>query len=396
MHTTIIIPTYNEADNIEDCISTVKQILIENNLNDSFSFLITDANSSDGTADIVKKLMVNDSRIHLIEEGSKQGIGKAYSNAMKKAFVDLNADAIITFDADLSHDPKVIPQMVALLETGADYVCGTRYRKGGGIPSNWGIHRKFLSIVGNLFIKILYFQAGLSDFTSGFKGFKKNVFEKIVDKISQHKGYTFSISTNIEAYRAGFKIHEVPYKFKDRTRGESKMGPEYLIMGFKFVTLSWISDMMKVRIIRVLLAGGVGAICQLLSYGLIFYPLFEDQNILNLNITSQFIGFSIAPRFLISQLFAIEVGVLSTFLVNNYWTFKDHVLHGTKLVYGFLKNNVGVSIAILIQLWVGQILEYLFGEGIVRHYTYQIIGILVGLIWNFYFYKKIVWKIKSK
>ena len=73
--------------------------------------------------------------------------------------------------------------MVNLLEDGEDYVCGTRYRKGGGIPSNWGIHRKLLSIVGNMFIRVLYFQAGLSDFTSGFKAFKKNVFEKNDKKV---------------------------------------------------------------------------------------------------------------------------------------------------------------------------------------------------------------------
>jgi dolichol-phosphate mannosyltransferase len=394
MKIVVVIPAYNEKENISRTVTTLldsfKQIP-----NHEMSVLVTDANSPDGTADIVRELIKRYPNVHLIVEKAKRGLGAAYSDAMKYAFEVMNADYVITFDADLSHDPKAIPLFVQAFEQKVDYVCGTRYRKGGGIPKNWGWNRKLLSWAGNAFIRSLYFGSGMTDFTSGYKGISKNLFLKIQEKISQHGGYTFAISLNLEPIRLGIKPVEIPYHFIDRTLGKSKMGSEYFKNALIFVIKSRIADFLNSRLGKVFMAGGIGAISQLISYRFLFEPLFDTQNILNLSKNYLIYGFTIHPRFLISQLLAIEVGVFVSFYVNNVWAFGDKKLHGLMFLRRFAKNHLVVSGSILIQVLIAQILAAYFGIEHGLKYVYQIIGILVGLIWNFYFYKKIIWKVKN-
>ena len=392
MKITVIVPTYNESKNIEQCISILKSVLQRTQNISDYKILITDAKSPDGTSDIVKKIASTDSHVDLIIENTKQGLGMAYIQAMQYAFNELKTDAVITFDADMSHDANKIPLMVNKLQNGFSYVIGSRYIKGGGIPEKWGLHRKFLSYFGNLYTRILYFNYGISDFTSGFRALKKDVFDSIQDKIVTHKGYTFSISVNLEALRCGYKVAQIPYVFKDRVKGDSKMESTYMINAFIFVTKSRILDVLQIRFLRVFIVGGIGATSQLITYGLVFFPLIEYMNVLNLPSHVYVYNIDFASRFFVSQWMSIEIGVLITFLINNSWSFRDKKLHGLKLLRGFLKTHFVVMGAILIQLAIAQILEVLFGGGIFKHYIYIIIGILVGLIWNYHFYKKIIWK----
>lgn len=146
---------------------------------------------------------------------------------------------------------------------------------------------------------------------------------------------------------------------------------------------------------KVFMAGGFGATSQLLTYGIIFQPLLIRANILNLSeVFSIFGQFGLYPKFFFAQLFAIEVGVFVSFYINNSWAFSDKKLKGIIFLRRFLKNHLVVSGAILIQLLVGQLLATLFGVSVIKDYIYQIIGILIGLIWNFYFYQKVIWKTK--
>lgn len=394
MKIVVVVPTYNEEGNIDRCIFALLKQFEVCPKNVEYKILVTDANSSDGTAQKVKELQLkNPQSIFLIEEGKKQGLGKAYIDAFTYAFEQLGADAVMTYDADLSHDESKIHLFVEQFLAGKKYVIGTRYKKGGGIPAEWGPHRKFLSSFGNLFVRILYINSNITDFTSGYKLISKEVFESFKSKISTHKGYTFAISTNLEAIRAGYKPVEIAYKFKERTQGKSKMSSEYIFNGLKFVLQKRFEDILKIRFAKVFIAGGVGAFFQLLTYGIIFYPLIEMYNIFSLSRYSQIFGLDYSPRFLISQMFSIEMGVISTFLVNNSWSFSDKKLDGFPLLRGFIKTHAVTMGAIILQLLVGQVMSVLFGDGVLRHYVYQIIGILVGLIWNFYFYKKIIWKV---
>jgi len=394
MKIVVIIPTYNEKENISRTIKTLLNVFHEIP-NHQMHILVTDANSPDRTAGVVRELIKQYPNIHLIVEKEKRGLGAAYSEAMKYAFDVMNAEYIISFDADLSHEPKVIPLFVKAFEEGYLYVCGTRYRKGGGIPENWGWHRKLLSWAGNAFIRLLYFNSGMTDFTSGYKGISKDLFHKISEKIGRHGGYTFAISLNLEPIRLGIKPYEIPYHFIDRTLGKSKMGSEYFKNALIFVIRSRVADFIYSRFGKVFIAGALGAVSQLISYRILFEPLFDTQNILNLPKNYLIYGFTIHPQFLISQLLAIEVGVFVSFYVNNLWAFGDKKLHGLLFLRRFAKNHLVVSGSILIQVLIAQVLAAHFGMEHGLKYVYQIIGILVGLIWNFYFYKKIIWKVKK-
>lgn len=389
----VVIPTYNERDNIKRTINAL-QSTFKSIAKHEMHILVTDANSPDKTSDEVRELIKQNPNVHLLVEKEKLGLGSAYSGAMDYAFSTMKADAVITFDADLSHDPQKIPEFVKAIESGSDFVCGTRYKSGGGVPKEWGFHRKLLSRAGNLYARMLYFGSGITDFTSGYKGFTRNVYDKMRNKVLVHSGYTFALSTNIEPIRDGFSVVEIPYHFVDRIVGQSKMRPEYFFNAFLFVTKIRILDFITSRFGKVFFAGGVGAILQLISYGILFHPYIESLNIFNLPFDWFLFDVKMHPRFLLSQFLSIEIGVATSYLVNNNWAFSDKKRLGMKLLTGFAKNNTVIAGAILIQLVIGQFLAFLFGSGILRNYIYQVIGILVGLFWNFYFYKKVIWKTK--
>jgi dolichol-phosphate mannosyltransferase len=395
MKIVIIIPTYNEKENIENTINTLQKTFQKVPSGAEMHILVTDGNSPDGTGEIVQNISKNSPNVHLTKEVEKSGIGAAYKGAMDKAFREMNADAVITFDADLSHDPEKLPIFVEKLQNGSKYVCGSRYTEGGGIPEEWGLHRKLLSSSGNRFVRILYMGSGCTDFTSGYKAISKEVYEKIGEKVGKHSGYTFAIATNLEAVRAGYKIDEVPYHFKDRTMGKSKMGSEYILNGLIFVVQSRVKDFFNSRFGKVFVAGGLGSVAQFITYGLIFKPLVEVQNIFGLPTDSEIWGFDVHPNALFALLLAIEMGVLTAFCVNNLWAFKDSKLTGFLFWKRFAKNQLVVAGGILIQLGMFQALINLFGRGDILDYVYQILGILVGLFWNFYFYQKIIWKTKN-
>ena len=209
----VIIPTYNEAQNIEKLISKITAL--ELNLN----FLIIDDSSPDGTADIVKNLINNNSDISLIIQSSKSGLGTAYKRGFKWA-IEQGYDKIIQIDADLSHNPKSIPKLIeASMEY--DLVIGSRYIKGINVI-NWPMSRLLLSYFANKYVKLLT-RLRINDSTSGYKCIKTQVLKEIdLDKV-QSQGYSFQIEINFLAFYKGFRLKEIPIVFHDRTVGESKM-----------------------------------------------------------------------------------------------------------------------------------------------------------------------------
>lgn len=395
MKIVVIIPTYNEKENIENTIRTLQENFQKIPSSTDMHILVVDGNSPDGTADVVTMLSKDNPNVHIMREKGKRGLGAAYKDAMDLAFNEMKADAIITFDADLSHDPKVLPQFVEKLNSGSKYVCGSRYMKGGGIPPEWGIHRKIMSFCGNMFVRILYFDSHCTDFTSGYKAITREVYEKIGEKVGRHTGYTVAIASNLETVRAGYEIDEVPYHFVDRQYGKSKIGPEYFMNGLIFVVQSRAKDFMLSQFGKVFVAGGLGSIAQFLSYGLVFRPVVEDINLFKVPYDYFIFGLETHPNALFALLLAIEMGVLTSFTVNNLWAFREHKLDGLLFIRRYIKNQFVVAGGILIQLGIFQVFVNLFGRGFILDYIYQIVGIIFGLFWNFYFYKKIIWKTKS-
>ncbi|MEW6455649.1 MAG: polyprenol monophosphomannose synthase [Acidobacteriota bacterium] len=216
MKALIIIPTYNEAENIENLIKEIFNLKIQDV---ELSVLVVDDNSQDGTSEIVEKLMKENKNIFLIKRERKSGLGSAYIRGFKYA-LEKNFDFAFEMDADFSHKPSYIPDFLNEIKNN-DLVLGSRYIEEGGI-SNWGIIRRFISRVGNIYAKLIL-GIPVNDLTGGFKCFRSSVLRNLeLDRISSD-GYCFQIEVNYLCYRKGFKIKEIPIMFQEREKGKSKI-----------------------------------------------------------------------------------------------------------------------------------------------------------------------------
>src|SRR5690606_8845638 len=168
MKVVVIIPTYNEKENIERMINVLESDVFPKIPKYSLEILVADDNSPDGTADIVKTLAKKWKNITLLM-GEKKGLGAAYAKAMQYAMNKMGAYAVIELDADFQHDPNEVIKLVKAMDDGADYVIGSRYIPGGKIPKEWGLHRKFMSFFGSLFARIMFLRLDIHDMTSGLK-----------------------------------------------------------------------------------------------------------------------------------------------------------------------------------------------------------------------------------
>ena len=213
----VIIPTYNEAENI------AKIITIIDNLDLKLDFLIVDDSSPDGTADIVKK--INKNNINLITQKKKAGLGTAYKKGFEWA-IKHDYQKIIQIDADLSHNPKTIPDLIAESEK-YDMVIGSRYISGINVV-NWPMSRLLLSYFANKYVK-LFTRLKINDSTSGYKCINVQVLKEINLKKVKSQGYSFQIEINFLASVRKFKIKEIPIIFHDRTVGESKMSKKIIL-----------------------------------------------------------------------------------------------------------------------------------------------------------------------
>jgi dolichol-phosphate mannosyltransferase len=224
-HVLVIIPTYNEKKNIEKVLNTVFGLKIDN-----LNVLIIDDNSPDGTAEFVRQYMKNQDSLFLIQRPAKLGLGTAYIAGFKYA-LERNYQYIFEMDADLSHDPKEIPNFLNAIKE-ADLVIGSRYLTGINVI-NWPLLRLFISVMAS---KYTHFITGLPvhDCTSGFKCFNRRILEAIPLEEISSSGYSFQIEMNFKAWKRGFKIKEIPIIFYDRTEGASKMSKK-IIMEAAFV-----------------------------------------------------------------------------------------------------------------------------------------------------------------
>lgn len=211
----IIIPTYNERDNIEKLLELISQT------DPAAHMLIVDDNSPDRTFEVVEALMQSTypGRLFLLKRAGKMGLGTAYIAGFKWALAR-DYDYIFEMDADFSHDPKYLPEFLQAVKT-HDLVLGSRYVPGGGVR-NWGLLRKFISRGGSLYARTIL-GLSLRDLTGGFKCFRREVLEAIDLDSVKSNGYSFQIEMTYRASRKGFRICETPIIFEDRTAGKSKM-----------------------------------------------------------------------------------------------------------------------------------------------------------------------------
>ena len=211
----VIVPTYNERENIARMIDTVLA------QDERIEMLVVDDGSPDGTAEIVEGMMArHPGRVHIHKRPGKMGLGTAYLAGFRIA-IERKYDLVMEMDADFSHDPSHLPQFLKAIE-GADIVLGSRYRDGKVTIVNWPISRLLLSYYANVYARMV---TGLPvwDATGGFKCFRRKVLEAIDLNAVKSNGYAFQIEMSFRAWKKGFRIVEIPITFVDRTEGASKM-----------------------------------------------------------------------------------------------------------------------------------------------------------------------------
>ena len=227
MRVLVIIPTYDEAENIADVVDRVHAAVPDAHV------LVVDDNSPDGTGDLVESMMSADDRLHLLRRPGKAGLGSAYRAGFAWG-AEEGYDVMVEMDADLSHDPAALPSLLARIEDGADLAIGSRYVPGGSIP-DWKWHRQALSRWGNRYAGAVL-ALDVADATAGYRAYRASALAGIDLDSVRADGYGFQIEMAYRVARNGGRIDEVPIAFTDRIRGTSKMSGRIVVEALTLVT----------------------------------------------------------------------------------------------------------------------------------------------------------------
>lgn len=292
----IVLPTYNERDNIRALIPALQEQLRV--LPYVAHILVVDDNSPDGTGNVVRSLMRDRENVHLIS-GEKRGLGAAYIRGMQHALAVLSADIVVEMDADFSHDPADLPRLLQTLDLPADFVIGSRYVRGGSIPNSWSWHRRANSRMGNLVARYVAGLYGVRDCTAGFRAIRSSVLRQIDFSTLRVKGYAFQIALLHRAVGLGARVAEIPVHFVDRKLGQSKLGLRDIV---EFLVNAWWIRLWSARtFIKFCMVGASGVV-------------------VNLGAFSSLLALGTNPY--VASPAAVEVSILWNFFLNNAWTFR--------------------------------------------------------------------------
>jgi dolichol-phosphate mannosyltransferase len=219
----LVLPTYNEAENIEAIVRAALPALAS--ATEDHHILIVDDGSPDGTGDIADRLAEEFPQVEVLHRTAKEGLGRAYLAGFERA-LDSGADLVLEMDSDFSHDPGDLPRLIAAASD-ADLVLGSRYVAGGGV-TDWGLFRRLLSRGGSWYARMVL-RVPVRDLTGGFKCFRSTTLERIDYRRMHADGYGFQIELTYRAIRAGCRVREVPIVFRDRQAGTSKMSPRIAV-----------------------------------------------------------------------------------------------------------------------------------------------------------------------
>jgi dolichol-phosphate mannosyltransferase len=386
----IVIPTYNEADNIGKMIeylNTKTFVDIDKKKEGltadwQMKILVVDGNSPDGTGKVVEKEVKKYSNTFLFTETSKDGIGAAYLKGFKYSMEHLKADFVFEFDGDFQHPPETIPFMLKAMEDDYDYVIGSRKIKGGSNPKGWGFKRIFFSEVGGFVARFLMFFPfknffKVTDPTTGLKVTRVKGFVDQMDMDYSHlltKSFGYKLQLLFETLKMGAKFKEVPLQFHVRNAGESKIEASTAKDIFRVAFLLRWRDEFTQKFIKFGTVGFTGFLVNAVFLNLFSRTLSNPW-----------------PWTL-----SAELSIISNFILNNSWTFKSQKISGqTNVIKKFLQFNASSIGAIIIQSIFGTLAEFLFGPGNKTLYLAVIIVFLV-LPYNWFMYNKFIWKNKKK
>ena len=233
----VVIPTYNEVETVAHVIAAVRL--------HRYRILIVDDGSPDGTADVVEQMGGDDPAIELLRRAEKSGLGRAYGAGFTRV-LERDPEAIVQMDADLSHNPRDIPRLVAALDAGADVAIGSRYVTGGSTP-DWPLVRRLISRGGNVYTR-LALGLGIQDATAGFRAFRPAALAALPFESAEASGYAFQIEMARAAVERGLRVVEVPIEFRDRELGTSKMSSDIVREAMLLVT-AWGAQRLRERIL---------------------------------------------------------------------------------------------------------------------------------------------------
>lgn len=362
----IIIPTFNEALVIEETITQIFEKI--SSLTDvDINVLIFDSQSADGTDAIVSKLQTRYPKLHLLSESKKSGLGSAYHQAMNHALNEMDADIVIEFDADGSHQPHYLLPILETLNQ-SDVVVGSRYIKGGTIPKEWGWHRKFISFMGNKVARF-FLTKKYHDFTSGFRATRRHVLINALTPrfLSNHYAYKLDLFWRLHQQEA--VIVEMPIQFIDRKKGYSKLPANSILDSLRVLLRLRLATAKSY--FNMCLVGCSGALLQFIIYHALrnsMSPFYATQC-------------------------AVIAALLNNFVLNDRFTFrKRRSRNRSKKIAAFGGFFTYSIVMIFLQsCWMSFATAY-WGEGLGQENLLMMIGILGGSFLNYLTYSKLIWR----
>jgi dolichol-phosphate mannosyltransferase len=374
MHVAVIIPTYNEAGAIGALLDDVVRTCADEPAH-QWSVIIVDANSPDGTADIVQDRQAVHPQIHLIVEPEKQGIAMAYLAGISHAHDVLNADVFVEFDGDGQHDPADIVHLIAALDSGYDCAIGSRYIPGGSIPAEWLPHRKLLSRFGSLYARLLL-EVPVHDVTSGLKATRMRALPPgyFAPEILLTRDYAYKIQFLFDAWMHGARITEIPIQFRLREFDTSKSTWRDIIESLRVTALLRWRYLHHWRMPRVLVIGSIGFLVQ----WLIIEQLSLQERL-------------VAPS--TAVLIGAELVILLNFVLNNRFSFHDRTEDSAPLIWRLVRFHVVASGSVAAQ-WLAMWGAEQMTTSVMLLRLAFIASIGLGFIINYAGYYFWVWRAK--
>jgi dolichol-phosphate mannosyltransferase len=354
MEVSVVIPTYNEADNVAPLVDR-----LEDQLGDrEFEIVFVDDDSPDGTADKIEELQEKRDFLRLIRREGKKGIGSAY----KAGFKEADGDYVVQMDADLSHRPEDLKALIAALDNGADTAIGSRYVEGGERKDP--IHRRIFPIIGSYLYR---FGLGspVKDFTSGFKAFRSEVVDNLDPELPE--GFCFQAATLVDIIEKDYEIVEVPIEFQERNSGEPKYDQMDLVKNTWFFSKKFLEKWQEV-----IKFGVVGASGVFVNMGLL-YALTEYFNLF----------------YLVSAAFAVEASIVWNYVWHEVWTFREK---GESSLVRFLERLGKFNLVSLVGLALNLVILYILTDYADIHYMVSnLIAIFAVFGWNYFGNVKWTW-----
>lgn len=367
----IVMPAWNEAENIKEMIDVLVGTEFPK-INADMHLLVVDNHSNDGTDKIVEEASKKYSNVHLIQQ-DVSGLGWAYVRGFQFAVKELHADAVMEMDADFQHPPRFVKPMVDAYLAGADYCVGSRYIKGGSVPGDWALSRKAISFFGNLFIRTVLLNFKIHDLTTGFRLTRvKGVLDKIdLEKLRDLDRFAYKVDLLYQSLKNSKKTVEVPLEFASRTKEKSKFNWKEMVATFTVAIILGIKD--KIRFIKFGVVGFVGFLVNYLGL-----ELFKH--------------FGLSTYF--ATLLATEAAIISNFIFNNVWTFKDKIITSFKdLVVQFLKFNFSSLFAVIVQPLIVTGATKLLGDLPLIRFGALIFALVFVIVpYNYVVYNLFIWR----